>query len=125
MGCGAVSVRSDLMALPARHAACRWAFPARLAPQGDQQDEKPCSDITRTIQDYTGGESNQSFVDDVVDNFVNVKDTAASTVLGAGASIVGGGTASKAYAGLLAGSIIRTGINRAATAACGRPGPGP
>lgn len=35
MGCGAVSVRSELMALPARHAACIGAFPARLAPQGE------------------------------------------------------------------------------------------
>ena len=146
----------------------------QTVPQGDQNQQQPCTGLAGAIVDLTGGESNQSFVDDVVNNFVDTNDSIASTATKTGLSLVGGGTAAAAYygttpfqaiglawsaynssvripgligsatplqlfstaaatwainsvlikgsydAGVLAGSILRTGANRLATATCGR-----
>jgi hypothetical protein len=67
--------------------------------------QPPCTGIAGGIVDLTGGESGQSFVDDVVNNFVDVKDNGASTVAEVGASLLGGGTAANAYGGLTAGAL--------------------
>jgi RHS repeat-associated protein len=70
-----------------------------------QKPQQPCSGIAGGIQDFTGGASNQSFLDDVVNNFVDTKDTLANTVIESGASLIGGGTAANAYGGLTAGAL--------------------
>lgn len=41
-----------------------------LLPQKNQ----PCTGVGGDIQDFTGGESNRSFVEDVVNNFVDTKN---------------------------------------------------
>jgi hypothetical protein len=51
------------------------------------------------ILDFTGGNSNQSFVDDVVNNFVDTNDSVASTLTKTAVSLAGGGTAAAGYYG--------------------------
>ena len=71
----------------------------QTVPQGDQNQQQPCTGLAGAIVDLTGGESNQSFVDDVVNNFVDTNDSIASTATKTGLSLVGGGTAAAAYYG--------------------------
>jgi hypothetical protein len=47
-----------------------------------------------------GGDSNQSFLDDVVDNFVDVKDSGWSTLAELGSSWAGGGTVAASWGGV-------------------------
>jgi hypothetical protein len=58
------------------------------------------------ILDFTGGDSNQSFVDDVVNNFVDTNDSLGSTLTKAGLSLAGGGTAAAGYYGTTPGQAI-------------------
>ena len=60
------------------------------------------SDIAATASDATGGCSTNTFVDDVVNNFVNVRDS--MSLLKAGTSLVLGGRVAKRYGGLTVGS---------------------
>jgi hypothetical protein len=70
------------------------------------QPRQPCSGVAGAIQDFTGGESNQSFVDDVANNFVDTNDSLASTLTKAGLSVAGGGTAAAGYYGTTPGQAI-------------------
>lgn len=47
---------------------------------GTPEHNQPCSGIAGAVQDFTGGASNQSFVDDVVNNFVDTTDFGVSDV---------------------------------------------
>lgn len=148
----------------------RTAAPAQV-PQS--HTPKPCTGVAGAIQGFTGGASNQSFTDDVVNNFVDTKDSGLNTLLETGWSLAGGSTVAGAWggvtplqaaaaawttynspisipgligfrtvpqllfttgvtwatntllikgvynSGVLAGSILRTGVNRLAWATCG------
>lgn len=161
---------------------------ATTAPQSPLLPQTtPCTGVGGAIQDFTGGQSNQSALDDIVDNYVDTKSFGIDNVvdntfgthiagnvpqianpgvqtavmLGGGAGVVartwggqtlfqatslavrgaslglnvpyaalattGGVTFALGYlvkgtysAGILAGSIIRTGANRVASALCTR-----
>jgi hypothetical protein len=140
-----------------------------------QKPELPCTGFLGAVQDFTGGESDQAWYDDVADNFVDTKDTVVSSALSTGLSMAGASTTAKSWggvtllqlgrqawnanygpvrtpglwsfrtptaalgtaaaswvvnavlikgaynSGVLAGSLIRTGVNRAAGAMCARP----
>jgi hypothetical protein len=60
---------------------------------------QPCTGVAGAIQDFTGGASDQSFTDDVVNNFVDTKNSAASSALELASSLGGGGTAAAGYYG--------------------------
>lgn len=77
-------------------------FPQR----NQQQQEQPCTGIAGDILDFTGGDGNQSFVDDVVNNFVDTNDSLASTLTKGGLSLAGGGTAAAGYYGTTPGRAI-------------------
>ena len=69
--------------------------------QSNPQPQKPpCDGIAGAVQDFTGGQSNQSVVDDVVNNFVDTKGSGFNTVLEGGASMFGGGTVAGAWGGV-------------------------
>ncbi|MFL6605692.1 MAG: hypothetical protein ACJ8R9_30795 [Steroidobacteraceae bacterium] len=76
-----------------------------MQPQGNLETvtvnatREPCSGFAGDILDFTGGDSNQSFVDDVVDNFVDTKDSFGNTLFENGASIWGGGKFAATYYG--------------------------
>lgn len=54
-----------------------------VLPQS-QQPEPPCKGFLGAVQDFTGGESNQAWYDDVADNFIDTKDTVVSLALSTG-----------------------------------------
>lgn len=145
-----------------------------LLPQS-QQPKPPCTGFLGAVQDFTGGESNQTWYDDAADNFINTKETVVSSVLSTGLSMAGASTTAKSWggvtllqlgqqvwnanygpvrtpglwsfraptaavgtaaaswvvnavlikgaynSGVLASSLIRTGVNRTAGAMCARP----
>ena len=87
---------------------CTKARRTPLSPQGNQptsevtvraQPPTPCTGFAGNILDFTGGNSNQSFVDDVVNNFVDTNDSVASTLTKTALSLAGGGTAAAGYYG--------------------------
>jgi hypothetical protein len=75
-------------------------------PRGNQQQKQPCTGVAGDIVDFTGGDSNQSFVDEVVDNFVDTNDSLASTLTKAGLSLAGGRMAAGGYYGTTPGQAI-------------------
>ncbi len=75
-----------------------------LLPQTTQQ--QPCGGVAGAVLDSTGGQSNQSALDDIVDNFVDTNDSLASTLTKAGLSLAGGGTAAAGYYGTTPGKAI-------------------
>lgn len=62
------------------------------------------SDVATGVSDATGGCSNNSFVDDVVDNFVNVQDHTSLVKMGTSAAL--GGMVAKQYGGLTFGGAL-------------------
>ncbi len=52
------------------------------------------------MQDFTGGESSQSWYDDVADNFVDTTDTGASALLSTGLSMAGASTTAQSWGGI-------------------------
>ena len=51
--------------------------------------------------DFTGGQSNQSFLDDTLDNFVNTKDAGLlNTLFETGSSVAGGATVARSWGGV-------------------------
>ena len=67
---------------------------------GGPQGKPPCTGVAGAIQDFTGGQSNQSFVDDVVNNFVDTKDSGLNKLLETGSTMAGGGTVAGAWGGV-------------------------
>jgi hypothetical protein len=175
--CLAASGRRRVQVRGAHRENCHLATMSRrvtVLPQS-QQPEPPCTGFLGAVQDFTGGESNQAWYDDVADNFIDTKDTVASSVLSTGLSMAGASTTAKSWggvtllqlgqqawnanygpvrtpglwsfraptaavgtaaaswvvnavlikgaynSGVLTGSLIRTGVNRAAGAMCARP----
>ena len=60
------------------------------------------SDVATAVSDVTGGCSSSSFVDDVVDNFVNMQES--TSLLKKGTSLAFGGAFAKQYGGLTFGA---------------------
>ena len=79
-------------------------------PQGNQNQNQPCTGITGAIQDFTGGDSNQSFVDDVVNNFVDTKETLASSVAETALTLGGGGTVAQTWGGVTPLNAVRQAV---------------
>lgn len=63
-----------------------------LLQQSKPRQKTPCDGVAGAVQDFTGGQSNQSFIGDTVNNFVDTKGSGFNTVLEGGASMFGGGT---------------------------------
>jgi hypothetical protein len=94
------------------------------------QRQTPCTGIAGAIQDFTGGPSDQSFTDDVVNNFVetsnfgvdNLVDSLADTDLanapyvpnpglGTAVSAVGAGTVTSAWCGVTPIQAVGQAVN--------------
>jgi hypothetical protein len=100
--------RSQVLNVSGKNSRCRTiARRTPLLPQGNQAisevtvaaQQTPCTGLAGGILDFTGGNSNQSFVDDVVNNFVDTNDSVASTLTKTALSLAGGGTAAAGYYG--------------------------
>lgn len=72
----------------------------RWLQQSKPPQKTPCDGVAGAVQDFTGGQSNQSFIDDTVNNFVDTKGSGFNTVLEGGASMFGGGTVAGAWGGV-------------------------
>ncbi|HZD53807.1 MAG TPA: RHS repeat-associated core domain-containing protein, partial [Woeseiaceae bacterium] len=65
-----------------------------------QRPEPRCTAFWGALQDATGGESNQAWYNDVVDNFVETTDTGASALLSNGLSMAGASISAKSWGGI-------------------------
>jgi hypothetical protein len=53
--------------------------------QSNPPQKTPCDGVAGAVQDFTGGQSTQSFVDDVINDFVDTKGSGFNMVLEGGA----------------------------------------